>query len=211
MKYPNAFAGVKKLYISEVLALITLICGLITAIAGLSTAGVIEAQGETAANAGLAITGGLAIVTAVLSLVCFILNLVGLRQAGQDEPIFQYALYASLLGIVVSVAAGFLPEGVVKELLSVVNEIMLLLVPLLSIAGIMSLAKQSMNADMEKRGNSLIRLITVSIIVAGVADIVYRFFVNGAIVLGIVAIVVDLIATLIYLGYLNRARKMLAE
>ena len=211
MKYPNAFAGVKKLYISEVLALITLICGLITAIAGLSTAGVIEAQGETAANAGLAITGGLAIVTAVLSLVCFILNLVGLRQAGKDEPIFQYALYASLLGIVVSVAAGFLPEGVVKELLSVVNEIMLLLVPLLSIAGIMSLAKQSMNADMEKRGNSLIQLITVSIIVAGVADIVYRFFVNGAIVLGIVAIVVDLIATLIYLGYLNRARKMLAE
>ena len=36
------------------------------------------------------------------------------------------------------------------------------------------------------------------------------FFANGAIVLGIVAIVIDLAAGLLYLGYLNRARKMLA-
>lgn len=211
MKFPNAFAGVKKLYTSEILALIALIFTLITVIAGFFTIGVIDAGVEEAVNPSLAITGVLTIITAILSLISFILSIVGLSQAGKDEPIFKYALYASLLGIVASVAAGFLPEGFGKDILSVINEIVLLLVPLLSIVGIMSLSKQYMNSDMENRGNSLIKLITASIIVAGVADIIYRFFANGAVVLGIIAIVIDLAASLIYLGYLNRARKMLAE
>ncbi len=211
MKFPNAFAGVKKLYTSEILALIALIFALITAIAGFTSIGIIDAGVEDAVNPSLAITGVLTIITAILSLICFILNLVGLNQAGKDEPAFKYALYVSLLGIVVSVAGGFVPEGFGKELLSVINEIVLLLVPVLSIAGIISLSKQYMNSDMENRGNSLLKLMTTSIVVAGVADIIYRFFANGAIVLGIVAIVIDLIASLIYLGYLNRARKMLEE
>lgn len=211
MKFPNAFAGVKKLYTSEILAIITLVFALITAIAGFFTIGVVDAGVTEAVDASLAATGVFTILTAILSLICFILNLVGLGQAGKDEPIFKFALYVSLIGIVVSVAAGFLPEGAVKELLSVITEIVLLLVPLLSISGIMNLSKQYMNADMENRGNTLIKLITASIIVSGVADIIYRFFANGAIVLGIAAIVIDLIASLIYLGYLKRARKMLAE
>ena len=211
MKFPNAFAGVKKLYTSEILALIALIFALITAIAGFFTIGVIDAGVEEAVNAGLGVTGVFTILTAILSLICFILNLVGLGQAGKDEPAFKYALYVSLLGIVVSVAAGLVPEGFGKEILSVINEIVLLLVPVLSIAGIMSLSKQYMNSDMENRGNSLLKLMSASIIIAGVADIIYRFFANGAIVLGIIAIVIDLAASLIYLGYLNRARKMLAE
>lgn len=211
MKYPNAFAGIKKLYTSEILAIIVLVFALITVIAGFFTIGVIDAGIEEAVNPGLAVTGVLTIIVTILSLICFILNLVGLSQAGKDEPIFKFALYASLLGIVVSVIGALIPEGAVKELLSVINEIALLLVPLLSISGIMSLAKNSKNSDMENRGKSIINLITASIIVAGIADIIYRFFVNGAIVLGIIAILIDLVASLIYLGYLKRARKMLAE
>ena len=211
MKFPNAFVGVKKIYTSEILVIITLVFGLITVFAAFFTAGVIEAGVDEAVNASLGVTGVLTIITAILSLIAFIMNLVGFSRAGKDEPIFQFALYASFIGIAVSVASGLLPEGFVKELLSVINEIVLLLVPLLSISGIMSLAKKCMNSDMENRGNSLIKLITAGIIISGVADIIYHFFVNGAIVLGIIAIVIDLIASLIYLGYLNRARKMLAE
>ena len=211
MKYPNAFAGVKKLYTAEILALIALVFALITAVAAFFSIGVIEEGLEEAVNPSLAVTGVFTIVTAILSLIAFILNLVGLIRAGKDEPTFKYALYATILGIVVSVASGFLPDGTVKELLTLANEIMLNLVSVLSIAGIMALAQKTMNTDMEQRGTLLLRLITASIIIAGVADIIYRFFATGAIVLGIVAIVVDLIATLIYLGYLNRARKMLAE
>lgn len=211
MKYPNAFAGVKKLYTSEILGIIALIFALITVFAAFFTAGVIEAGVEEAVNASLGVTGVFTILAAIMALVCFILNLVGLSQAGKDDPTFKYALYATLLGIVASVAAGFLPEGFGKDLLTTINELVLLLVPLLTITGIMSLAKQSMNDDMEKRGKSLINLITASIIVAGVANIIYHFFANGAVVLGIIAIVIDLAASLIYLGYLNRARKMLAE
>ena len=211
MKYPNAFAGVKKLYTAEILGLIALIFALITAFAGFFTIGVIETGVEDAVDASLGVTGILTIVTAILSLIAFILNLAGLGRAGKDEPAFQYGLYASIIGIVSSVAAGFLPDGIGKELLTVLNEIMLNLVSVLSIAGIMALAKKSLNTEMENRGASLLRLITASIVIAGVADIIYRFFVNGAVVLGIIAIVIDLVAALLYLGYLKRAKKMLAE
>ena len=211
MKFPNAFAGVKKLYTSEILSLIALICGLITVFAAFFTAGVIEAGLDSAVDTSLGVTGVFTILTGILFLIAFILNLVGLSQAGKDDPTFKLALYATILAIVISAGASFVPEGVVKELLTVVNEIMLLLVSLLSITGIMSLSRQCMNAEMENRGKKLIKIITASIIVAGISNIVYHFFAEGAVVLGIVSIVIDLIASLIYLGYLNRARKMLAE
>ena len=136
MRFPNASAGVKKLYTSEILSLIALIFALITAIAGFFTIGVIDAGVDGAVNAGLGVTGVFTILTAILSLIAFILSLVGLSRAGKDEPAFKYALYATFIGIVVSVVVGFVPEGFWKDLLTVVNEIMLNIVPVLSIAGI---------------------------------------------------------------------------
>ena len=80
MKFPNAFAGVKKLYTSEILALIALIFTLITVIAGFFTIGVIDAGVEEAVNPSLAITGVLTIITAILSLISFILSIESGRQ-----------------------------------------------------------------------------------------------------------------------------------
>ena len=211
MKFPNAFAGVKKLYIAEILAIITLAFTLITAIAAFFTIGVIDEGVEAAVNPSLAVTGVFAIITAILFLIAFVLDLVGLSQAGKDEPTFKYALCAAIIGIVASAASGFLSEGTGKELLTLLYEIAMNLLEVFSIAGIMALAKKSMNPDMERRGTFLLKLILTVIIIANVADLIYRFFANGAVVLGIIAIVIDLIASLLYLGYLNRARKMLAE
>ena len=211
MKFPNAFAGVKKLYIAEILAIIALILTLITTVAAFFTIGVIDRGLEEAVNPSLVVTGVFAIVTAILVLIAFVLDLVGLSQAGKDEPTFKYALIVAIVGIVASAASSFLPDGAGKELLTLLYEIGINLVAVFSIAGIMALAKKSMNAEMEERGTFLLKLIIASIIIANVADIIYRFFANGAVVLGIVAIVIDLAASLLYLGYLNRARKMLEE
>ncbi len=58
MKFPNAYAGVKKLFTAEILSLIGVVALLIAAFAGIVTAGAAEAE---AVGVGLASLGVVAV------------------------------------------------------------------------------------------------------------------------------------------------------
>ena len=101
MRFPNAFRGVKKIWLAEMLMLLAAIVGIIIVI--------VMAANGTMVGEDIVINEGvktpiavLGIVTAVIALVAFILNLIGLINANNDDSAFRIALLVTILGIVAS-------------------------------------------------------------------------------------------------------------
>ena len=101
MRFPNAFRGIKKIWLAELLMLLAAVVGIIMVIV-MATNGTMVGEDiiiNESVKTPIAILG---IVTAVIALVAFILNLVGLINANNDDPAFRIALLVTILGIVAS-------------------------------------------------------------------------------------------------------------
>ena len=106
MRFPNALEGVKKIYKAEVIGLIGALFGFVAAI--LALAGV--SAGED--GLGLVAVGGILIIAmAVLLVISFIMNLVGLNKAKPDEENFKNALTMVIIGIIAGILLGATKEG----------------------------------------------------------------------------------------------------
>ena len=100
MRFPNAFRGVKKIWLAELLMLLAVVVGivLLVVVAANSTmAGDQVVINKDAVQTPAAILG---IGAALIALIGFILNLVGLINARKDEAAFKVALLVTGLGII---------------------------------------------------------------------------------------------------------------
>ena len=101
MRFPNAYRGVKKIWLAEMLMLLAAIVGIVIVI--------VAAMNGSMVGEDIVISEGvktpiavLGIVTAVILLIGFILNLVGLINANNDDSAFRIALLVTILGVVAS-------------------------------------------------------------------------------------------------------------
>ena len=103
MTFPNAYHGVKKIFTAEILSIIAAFLALVTAVVAI-VAAVSMAAGEedAAAAAGLG-TVGLIIASGVLYIISYIMNLVGLHQAGKDEANFKTAFIIMIFTLILTV------------------------------------------------------------------------------------------------------------
>ena len=239
MKFPNAYSGVKKIFSAEILSIIAVIlliaasvCGLLTVAAAIS---VESADAETASSLVLA-AGAFLIPTLafgvcgfVLSIISFILQIVGVNKAKKDEPTFKTALLFILIGIIstaVSSITGTLMNSVQNfvgnRVLDVINaffsslgKVATILVFYYIIAGIIELAKKIGNEKVANQGRTILNLVMVILVLSLIATITASVFPqNGtnaiiAAVIALAALVIDFIAYIIYLVFLGRAKKML--
>ena len=215
--FPNAYNGVKKIYTAEILSLIGTICLLIAAILVLVGIAASTVSDGTAV-AGVVGGGFLGIAASVLMFISFIMNLVGLSNAAKDETAFKNALIVSVVGIVASVAMGAIPSGsLVADLCETVTQICQLLVTLLVCNGIISLAQRMGEPAMVEKGNTARKMLMAMWIVAIVVDIVSTLIDRGGTpstissILSIIALVVSIVSYIFYLRLLSSARTMLAK
>ena len=223
MKYPNAYIGVKRLFTSRVLAMI----GLCVLLVSTSIALVISAIPKNSADSVTAAEGILAVlaiafmmVSCVIMVVSYILGITGLSRASVDEPAFRIALFATVANIIFY---GFgsifssLQNYFMASLLNSFSTIADLIVFIYTIQGIRSLAIKLGDKDIDRRGNNLFKILLVTIIVEFIANLIVVIFqgANTAIVIaGIIAIVCVLLTIIQYfmfLVYLVKAKKMLAN
>lgn len=217
MKYPNALAGVKKLYTAEILALIGAVFGLITALAAF--AGIGSGSIESISVTLLAITGAMAIVMLVLLLISFIMSIVGLNTAKPDEENFKNALIYTFVCIAASVVQGCVKDG------TLLDEICKTLVSAGSIVinwyvctAIINLANNLNDSAMATKG-AAVRKLLVIVWGAGLVLNLVGDFLGGkegvttfaviALVLAAAAAVTEVVAYFLYLKLLGNARKML--
>lgn len=215
MRYPNAFKGVSQIYKAELIAILAVICTGIGAILAIFGVGVADV-GSEAVGKGFAITGGLFVIaTAVLMIVSYILNIIGVGNAAKDESGFRSAMIAIIIGIVASIVAGiFSNKEVVCLLAQLVSKICDIMVFWFCIGGIRNLADKMNDRNIANKADSFTKLI-IGIYVAGIVLAIIGSFVKaGGFLDGFIDVagaICSIIAYLSYLSLLKGARDMLAR
>ena len=215
MRYPNAFKGVSQIYKAELIAILAVICTGIGAILAIFGVGVADV-GSEAVGKGFAITGGLFVIaTAVLMIVSYVLNIIGVGNAAKDEDGFRSAMIAIIIGIIASIVAGiFSNKEVVCLLAQLVSKICDIMVFWFCIGGIRNLADKMNDRNIANKADSFTKLI-IGIYVAGIVLAIIGSFVKaGGFLDGFIDVagaVCSIIAYLSYLSLLKGARDMLAR
>lgn len=226
MRFPNAFAGVKKIFTAEILEIIAAVCGVASFIALIvAVAGAAGASAEFDGAAGALIGGGLGFIvlglgTAVLSIIATILTLVGLKKAGKDDANFNQGFVFAVLVLILTFASGVLSAifGSAKaydDIVTAVANFMKIFVTLYVIKGISSLADQLGDDRMVNKGRNIYIFYVILMFVSLALRIISPFLNGvsaisaGAGTLAIISGVASFIAYIVYLVYLGQAKKML--
>ena len=216
MRYPNAYAGVKKVFTSEIL---TLIAACLVSIAVL-----LAASGVVAYDSGEAskdVVGVLALGAAlfalpalIIEIVSEILMLVGLYQSSKDEPNYmKKAFWAAIAMLVLSLISGFVggadgAQSMADTIFQLLNEFLALVIMNFTIEGIGLLGQNIGRNDLLERGRRLMMWLTIAIVLSIVAALASNWV--GAIA-GLIAIVLYLMVLIGYLMFLSRAKNALAQ
>jgi hypothetical protein len=212
MKFPNAHDGVKKIYTAEILMIIAVVCSIIMLISGIIGAAGASADSAAAAVGGFAGLAIFGVASAVLLIIAFIMNIVGINKAKLDEASFNTALIFVLVGIIASALGAIFKEGsFLQELFTIVNSVASILITYYVIKGIQNLAQQLGDKSMVEKGDNVIKLICVVYAISLVATILGSFVftsVAGAVV-SIIGSVVSIVQYILYMTFLAQAVKML--
>ena len=215
MKFPNAFAGVKKIFTSEILSLIAAVAAFIAAILGFATIGAVAAESAVGAGAsliGLAIFG---VASGILYIIAFILQIVGVSNAAKDEPAFKTALIFIIVGIVCSLVSSFTQSNgsatTISSIFSTLQQVASLGVTVFIIQGIINLADKLNNGEVSAKGATIFKIIICIYCIIIVAYIVSIFSAAIAGILTIIATVLSIVQYIVFLSFLAKAKKMLAD
>lgn len=223
MRFPNGFKGVSKVFAAEILGLVANV--IVAIIGGLGIASVAALSTADGAEAGLAGLGVSLILTGVMSvilIIALILRLVGLSQAGKDEPAFRSAFIVSIFVLILVVVTGILSatvgqNSIIDEVVEIVQRICNIVVIFLVIGGVQNFAVRLSNEKMLNRGSSVAWLIAIPYILAAIASILVLIFKNNeamqtvAAIMALVSGVLSIIGSIAYVVYLGQAKKMLKE
>ena len=214
MRYPRAYAGVKKIFIAEILELIGSVLtsfGAVSAVAGAAGA---SAGMSSSASSAFTLGGvSLAIPGLIILLVGEVLMLVGLKQAGDDEPQYlKKAFYAAIAMVVVSVVSSFFSNSGAANYIAVgvslIQGLVTIFVFIYTIAGFNKLAAELGGFDgLISFGRKVMYGLTIGLIANLIASVLGRSN-AGVIVAGIAAIIM-LVIYIAYLVYLSKAKRML--
>ena len=215
MRYPNAYTGVSQIYRAELIAIIAFCCTGIGAILAIFGVGVADV-GSEAVGAGFVVSGGVFVMaTAVLMVVSYVMNIIGVFNAAKDESGFNSAKIAIIVGIVAAIVAGIFSRNVALYLICLlVSRVCDILVFWFCIGGIGNLADKLNDRVMSDKADSFIKLI-VGIYIAGIVlSIIGTFVTVGGFLDGLIDVAsaaCSIIAFLSYLSLLSGAKNMLAR
>ena len=166
---------------------------------------------------GFLIAAVFALAWFVLAFIAFIMNLVGIINASHDEQNFKSALFFLIVGIVTAILAGiFYNNGTVSSLLYSLYSLINLFVYIFVIAGVVKLADQMNRGDVSAKGTNVLKLIIVINVLALISSLIATFM-GGMVASGtagvllLVGIVLSIVQYFMYLSFLAKAKKMLAE
>ena len=212
MTLPNAHKGVKKVFIAEILQIISLLLMVAGVISLIGAAGVVLETGQAEEAAGVMATGGIfTILALVLSILALVLNLVGLKQASKDEPdrmakAFTCAIIALVLSIIVAIcqcmeweAAGFF---------NVLVSLAQMCAIIFTIMGVSEVTQNIARQDVADMGPKIIVIVAIAIVASIIVGIIGGQ-IGGAV--AVVALALMIVAYFVFLVFLGRATSALAK
>ena len=216
MRFPNAFRGIKKIWLAELLMLLAAVVGIIMVIV-MATNGTMVGEDiiiNESVKTPIAILG---IVTAVIALVAFILNLVGLINANNDDPAFRIALLVTILGIVASaISAIWSNNETLNKWMDTALTICSLFASYYVLTGIANLAEKMSDAATKALALKSRTLVEGSFCATALFKLIINIFKiqSGSTIhtiLAVIALLLELVSYILYLRALNKGKQMLAK
>ena len=216
MKFPNAYKGVKKLYIAEILALVAAVLSIVAAIM----------TALLNANPDLPLKGaiiGIGFGVLALALVCFILQIVGLYQAGKDEGSFRLAFFIVIFNIVLTLVSSIIGSinsgaAIASNVMQMISDIASVVVIFFILSGLGVLANRLGDERMERNATRLMWFVIILLAASLLLQFIPRFIPNPTqpvavtfAILAIVAGVAELVAYICIFIFYGRSVKMLEK
>ncbi|MBQ3300418.1 MAG: hypothetical protein IJG99_09080 [Ruminococcus sp.] len=209
MKYPNASKGLKTIVIAEFIALAASIIADIVSIFAL--------PGVDASESELFTSGVVVIVTIVIYVAAYVLEIFGITAASKDEPAFKVSLFAIIAQIIFFVLSAFFYENETAYLIfSIAVDVAYFFLVHYIIHGIMHLSEQLGRPDISKNGKKIFTVIYIGIIfevIVRIIEIIYGQKQGEEIALpfDVVANILKTIEYVMFLIFIIKGNKLLKE
>ena len=204
---PTLQKGLKRLFSSavlEIVAAILVIIGLITTVIGLAAA--LATGGSTGSLIAAGVGPILILISGILVIIAAILSLVGIINVSKENNRFKTALYAVLIGLVVSIINSIVGQGnaTVSAILKLVVDICNIVMFLFVCVGIRDVGEKIGRADFLGKYNAIVIFYALAALLSLVGgfmnpltSIPYIFQILGS--------VCSIISFILYMGYLRKA------
>ena len=220
MRFPNAFSGVKKIWLAEILMLLAAVLSIVIIVIAATGATLSEVDGSETiiiTDGLLAVIGGVGIAAALVMLVAFVLNMVGLINARKDEDSFSKALLFTCLGIVAGVVSAIWSDNtrLVKSM-ETCTSLCNLFASYYVLTGIANLADQMPDPETKSIVLKSRTLLEFTFCATAIFKlIIVLFYVQTGstfyTILGLIALVLEMVSYVLYLRALSKGKSMLAR
>lgn len=207
MKVPNAYAGVKKLFASEVLNIISTVFLFMTSVFAVFVSDKVSPEHHAAGYFTLL---GLTAVSVATAVIAFVMQLVALNQARKDERLFKKAMYFVIICGICTVAMMF-TTGAFGKITATVDEVSTLLMNVYVITAVYSIAFQAGDAAMQKRAKLGMLFVSIPFFVAFCLQFAIVYLPDIAEILTVIGAALDFVGYVVFMIYLGIEKKALAK
>jgi hypothetical protein len=214
MKFPNTFKGIQKIWIAEMLMLLASVLSIVLLFVVANNSAVVEDVLVVAIDTP---TQVLSIASAVLMIVAFVLNLIGIINCRKDDKNFVNALIATVLGVICGIVNAIWGEA--KPRLGEWMEFVMVMESCYAsyyvLTGVSNLSEAYPDPQtkklVDKSRNWLLGSFCLSAILKLIVDIFNIQDGTPKTIMGIVAVLAEIVSYVIYIMALNKSKKMLAR
>lgn len=218
MNFPHAEKGIKKLVIAQAFAIAATV---------LLNVPLILINAFDMFGSDVFDMGRLSLWYFILSSLVFalpaqvltvVLSVTGYVQASRDEKDFRKAMICALANtaLVIFGAVFQMFNMTLSTIFSAASTIVEMFAMVYAITALIHLSEQCERDDMMQRGNTLLRVLVTTYIIAAVNALIIRIFelsskaVIVAVIIGVIDLILNVTQIVLYLIYLKQAAKMLA-
>lgn len=215
MQFPNAYKGIKKIFLGEIMAVAVVVLTVVGAVVltayGVGTdAGLADLTREQALTIG-GLSLGLLLAAAVIALAGLILNFMGVVQAKKDDSHFNTAFFTALLTLVIGVITSFLSRNApeIQRWAGLGGSVCGIIARFFILSGIASLAEKMVDGKVKAMAEKARVIVCAVFIVSNLAGLISDYL-PDAVSLEILGYALSIGSSLYYLTVLAKAKKMLA-
>lgn len=220
MRFPNACKGLKKIFFAELISLIALVPYAVSLVLVQFLPEEINKNNAEILPAEVVVTI-LSILSLVMMTVAYVLNVIGYVTASKDNESFKKAMLLTIAGMVLTVVSGIMENAngnpILTNTFDSMENILDLLITLMTISGIVTLSVTYGNLRMVESGKALFKFL-FAIYLPTLIAYVFVYLLRNTRSAAILAVTVTFISfalntvySLLYLRYLYRAVNMLEE
>ena len=215
MQFPNAYKGIKKIFLGEILEIAAVVFTVVMAVLLMAYGVGTDADlADLTREQALLLWGlslGLLLVAGVLAVAGLIVSIVGVVQAKKDDSHFNAAFFTALLSLVIGFIVSFLLKNApqIHRWAGLGGSVCGIMTRFFILSGIASLAEKMVDGKVKAMAEKA-RVIVCAVFIASNLAGLLSDYMPDAVFLEYIGYALSVGSSVYYLTVLAKAKKMLA-